>query len=300
MWSADKWKDYELLDCGDGRRLERWGKQILIRPDPQAIWPRGDHPLWNRADGIYRRSEKGGGGWEIRSLPESWPVRYEGLTFQIRPMGFKHTGVFPEQAPNWDFIRRAVEERRRRKPVSLLNLFAYTGGATLAAAAAGASVCHVDASKGIVGFAKENARLSGLGEAPIRYIVDDCQKFVQREIRRGRRYDAIVMDPPSYGRGPSGEVWKFEENIAPFLDLCVQLLSDDPLFVIINSYTTGISPSTPAYLLGISLAPRFGGEIESGELLLPVTQSGLGLPCGHSSRWFVREVREGGRPNYEA
>ena len=286
MWRADKWKDYELIDCGGGRRLERWGKQILIRPDPQAVWPQGEHPLWSRADGIYRRSEKGGGGWEIRSLPESWPVRYGDLTFQIRPMGFKHTGVFPEQAPNWDFIRRTVEERRRSKPVRLLNLLAYTGGATLAGAAAGASVCHVDASKGIVGFAKENARLSGLGDAPIRYIVDDCQKFIQREIRRGRRYDAIVMDPPSYGRGPSGEVWKFEENIASFLDLCVQLLSDDPLFVMINSYTTGISPSTPAYLLGLSLLPRFGGEIESGELLLPVTQSGLGLPCGHTSRWL--------------
>ena len=289
MWRADNWKEYELLDCGGGQRLERWGKQILIRPDPQAIWPRGEHPLWNRANGVYRRSEKGGGGWEIRSLPESWPIQYENLTFQIRPMGFKHTGVFPEQAVNWDFIRRAVEQRRRRKPVSLLNLFAYTGGATLAAAAAGASVCHVDASKGIVGFAKENARLSGLGEAPIRYIVDDCQKFIQREIRRGRRYDAIVMDPPSYGRGPSGEVWKFEENIAPFLDLCVQLLSDDPLFVVINSYTTGISPATPAYQLGLSLLPRFGGRIESGELLLPVTQSGLGLPCGHTSRWIGQE-----------
>lgn len=286
MWRADNWKDYELLDCGGGQRLERWGRQILIRPDPQAIWPRGEHPLWNKADGIYHRSEKGGGSWQIISLPESWPIRYRDLTFQIRPMGFKHTGVFPEQAVNWDFIRQAVEQRRRSKPVSLLNLFAYTGGATLAAAAAGASVCHVDASKGMVAFAKENARLSGLGEAPIRYLVDDCQKFIQREIRRGHRYDAIVMDPPSYGRGPSGEVWKFEENIAPFLELCFQLLSDDPLFVIINSYTTGISPSTPAYLLGLSLLPRFGGQIESGELLLPVTQSGLGLPCGHTSRWY--------------
>ena len=203
-------------------------------------------------------------------------------------MSFKHTGVFPEQAANWDFIRRQVAERKKKKPVNVLNLFAYTGGATLAAASAGASVCHVDASKGMVAWARENARLSGLGEAPIRYIVDDCKKFIQREVRRGRKYDAIIMDPPSYGRGPSGEIWKFEESIAPFLQLCMEVLTDDPLFVIINSYTTGISPSVPVYLLGMTMARRYGGEVEGGELLLPVSQTGLGLPCGHTSRWIAR------------
>ena len=219
MWSADGWKEYELLDCGGGERLERWGEHILVRPDPQAIWDRGGHPLWKKPDAVYHRSDKGGGQWEIFHLPESWHIHYKDLTFQIKPMSFKHTGVFPEQAANWDFIRRQVAERKKKKPVNVLNLFAYTGGATLAAASAGASVCHVDASKGMVAWARENARLSGLGEAPIRYIVDDCKKFIQREVRRGRKYDAIIMDPPSYGRGPSGEIWKFEESIAPFLQL---------------------------------------------------------------------------------
>ena len=288
MGSADGWKEYELLDCGGGERLERWGEHILVRPDPQAIWDRGGHPLWKKPDAVYHRSDKGGGRWEIFRLPESWRIHYKDLTFQIKPMSFKHTGVFPEQAANWDFIRRQVAERKKKKPVNVLNLFAYTGGATLAAASAGASVCHVDASKGMVAWARENARLSGLGEAPIRYIVDDCKKFIQREVRRGRTYDAIIMDPPSYGRGPSGEIWKFEESIAPFLQLCMEVLSDDPLFVIINSYTTGISPSVPVYLLGMTMARRYGGEVEGGELLLPVTQTGLGLPCGHTSRWIAR------------
>ena len=217
MWTADRWKEYELLDCGGGERLERWGKQILIRPDPQAIWRRGGHPLWKKPDAIYHRSDKGGGSWQIFHLPASWQIHYDDLTFQVKPMNFKHTGLFPEQAANWDFIRQMVASRVAYQPCNVLNLFAYTGGATLAAAAGGASVCHVDASKGMVAWAKENARLSGLAEAPIRYIVDDCKKFIEREIRRGRRYDAIIMDPPSYGRGPSGEVWKFEESIAPFL-----------------------------------------------------------------------------------
>ena len=288
MWSADGWKEYERLDCGGGERLERWGEHILVRPDPQAIWDRGGHPLWKKPDAVYHRSDKGGGRWEIFHLPESWHIHYKDLTFQIKPMSFKHTGVFPEQAANWDFIRRQVAERKKKKPVNVLNLFAYTGGATLAAASAGASVCHVDASKGMVAWARENARLSGLGEAPIRYIVDDCKKFIQREVRRGRKYDAIIMDLPSYGRGPSGVIWKFEESIAPFLQLCMEVLTDDPLFVIINSYTTGISPSVPVYLLGMTMARRYGGEVEGGELLLPVSQTGLGLPCGHTSRWIAR------------
>ena len=288
MWTADRWKEYESLDCGGGERLERWGKQILIRPDPQAIWRRGGHPLWKKPDAIYHRSDKGGGSWQIFHLPASWQIHYDDLTFQVKPMNFKHTGLFPEQAANWDFIRQMVASRVAYQPCNVLNLFAYTGGATLAAAAGGASVCHVDASKGMVAWAKENAKLSGLAEAPIRYIVDDCKKFIEREIRRGRRYDAIIMDPPSYGRGPSGEVWKFEESIAPFLELCMGVLSEDPLFLIINSYTTGISPSVPVYLLGMTMARRYGGTVEGGELLLPVTQSGLGLPCGHTTRWICQ------------
>ncbi len=286
MWAANRWKEYELLDCGGGERLERWGRQILIRPDPQAIWKRGGHPLWRKANAIYHRSEKGGGNWEIFDLPPQWNIAYDDLTFQIKPMNFKHTGVFPEQAANWDFTRQMIKSRN--KPVSVLNLFAYTGGATLAAASAGASVCHVDASKGMVAWAKENAAASGLSQAPIRYIVDDCKKFVEREIRRGHTYDAIIMDPPSYGRGPSGEIWKFEDNIAEFLELCMGVLSEDPLFLIINSYTTGISPSVPVYLLGMTMQKRYGGSVEGGELLLPVTQSGLMLPCGHTSRWVCR------------
>lgn len=286
MWTSNHWQDYELLDCGGGRRLERWGKQILVRPDPQAIWQPEGSPLWQKADAVYHRSKTGGGHWEVRQLPEHWTIHYQELAFNIKPMSFKHTGVFPEQAANWDFIREKI--RSAGRPVSVLNLFAYTGGATLAAASAGASVCHVDAARGMVTWAKENARSSGLENAPIRYIVDDCKKFIRREITRGRKYDAIIMDPPSYGRGPSGEIWKFEESIAPFLQLCMEVLSDDPLFVIINSYTTGISPSVPVYLLGMTMARRYGGEVEGGELLLPVTQTGLGLPCGHTSRWIAR------------
>lgn len=283
MWVADGWKDYELLDCGDGQRLERWGSQILVRPDPQAIWHRGNHPMWRKPNAIYHRSETGGGSWEIKKLPENWIIAYGNLKFQIKPMNFKHTGVFPEQAVNWDFIQSMIGSRQK-KP-SVLNLFAYTGGATLAAAAAGASVCHVDAAKGMVAQARENAKISGLENAPIRYIVDDCKKFVEREIRRGHRYDAIIMDPPSYGRGPSGEIWKFEENIQEFVELCMGVLSEEPLFMIINSYTTGISPSVPMYLLGMTMQKKYAGQVEGGELMLPVTQSDLYLPCGHASRW---------------
>ena len=287
MWLSNNWKEYALLDCGGGQRLERWGQQILVRPDPQAIWLPAGHSLWAKADATYHRSSSGGGSWKVKHLPESWSLHYEDLTFQIKPMSFKHTGVFPEQAANWDFIRQQI--RQAGRPVSVLNLFAYTGGATLAAASAGASVCHVDAARGMVTWAKENAKCSGLENAPIRYIVDDCKKFIKREITRGRKYDAIIMDPPSYGRGPSGEIWRFEENIGELVDLAVQLLSDDPLFIIINSYTAGISPSVPAYILGTTAAKRFGGTVEAQELGLPVESTGLALPCGHTSRWICKK-----------
>ena len=242
MWIADKWQDYELLDCGGGEKLERWDKQFLVRPDPQAIWETPhQNPAWKRANARYLRSQTGGGHWEKKALPESWKVHYGELTFQVKPMNFKHTGLFPEQAVNWDFVMDKI--RNAGRPIRVLNLFAYTGGATVACAKAGASVCHVDAAKGMVAWARENAKLSGLEDAPIRWIIDDCAKFVEREIRRGKTYDAIIMDPPSYGRGPGGEVWKLEENLYPFVKLCAGVLSDKPLFVLINSYTTGLAPS---------------------------------------------------------
>ncbi len=285
MFTTENWKDYELLDTSDGERLERWGRYILIRPDPQIIWRNvACHPAWKRADGIYRRSETGGGRWVKNNLPESWNISYGKLRFVLRPMGFKHTGLFPEQAANWDWFSDLI--RRANRPVKVLNLFAYTGGATVAAAAAGASVVHVDAAKGMVAQAKENASLSGLSEAPIRYIVDDCKKFVEREIRRGNRYDGIIMDPPSYGRGPSGEIWKLEENINGLIALAASVLSDNPLFFLINSYTTGLSPLTMRYLLELNVRSRFGGRIESEELALRVAQTGAYLPCGASTRWF--------------
>ncbi|HHU04945.1 MAG TPA: SAM-dependent methyltransferase [Clostridiales bacterium] len=284
MWFADKWEDFELIDCSRGEKLERWGREILVRPDPQAIWdtPR-EHKGWQSPGAKYTRSSSGGGSWEIRKLPESWKIRYGDLTFNIKPMNFKHTGLFPEQSVNWDYIREKISSAGR--PVNVLNLFAYTGAATLAAASAGASVCHVDAAKGMVAWAKENAKVSGLSDKPIRWIVDDCAKFVEREIRRGRRYDAIIMDPPSYGRGPSGEIWKFEDNIYRFLELCREVLSDEPLFVVLNSYTTGVSPSTLTYLCQSIFKKRFGGKSRSEELGLPVTMSGLNLPCGATCRW---------------
>ena len=288
MWSSENWKDYELLDTSDGERLERWGNYILIRPDPQIIWKNAaKHPAWKRADGIYRRSSSGGGAWVKNKLPESWKIGYGSLGFLLRPMGFKHTGLFPEQAANWDWFSELI--RNEDRPIKVLNLFAYTGGATVAAASAGASVVHVDASKGIVAQAKENAALSGLSEAPIRYIVDDCKKFVEREIRRGNTYEGIIMDPPSYGRGPNGEVWKLEDSIDELITLASRLLSDKPLFFLVNSYTTGLSPLTMSYLLELKVRSRFGGQIESGELGLRVTQTGAYLPCGASSRWFLEK-----------
>ena len=284
MWIADNWKDYELLDASDGERLERWGKYILRRPDPQIIWKNAaKHRAWKNADAIYKRSSKGGGGWTKNALPETWNINYRDLTFVLKPMGFKHTGLFPEQAANWDWFSELISKAGRE--IKVLNLFAYTGGATVAAAKAGASVCHVDASKGMVAQAKENAALSGLSEAPIRYIVDDCKKFVEREIKRGNRYDGIIMDPPSYGRGPSGEVWKIEECIDEFVRLAVSVLSDKPLFFLLNSYTTGLSPLAMRYIVDLNLVSKFGGNVEAGELALPVSQTSGLLPCGASVRW---------------
>ena len=284
MYCSNNWQDYELLDASDGERLERWGKYILIRPDPQIIWKDvAKHPAWKKADGIYRRSNNGGGGWIKQKTPEYWDITYGDLKFRLKPMGFKHTGLFPEQAANWDWFSSLIKKAGR--PIKVLNLFAYTGGATVAAAKAGAQVVHVDASKGMVAMAKENAALSGLENAPIRYIVDDCKKFVEREIRRGNKYDGIIMDPPSYGRGPGGEVWKLEDSIDEFVGLASQILSDDPLFFLINSYTTGLSPMTMNYILDLKVKSRFGGKTESEELGLRVTQSGSFLPCGASSRW---------------
>lgn len=293
MWVAEHWKNYCILDCGDGAKVERWGDYTLIRPDPQVIWPKATPSRhWGTPNAIYHRSHTGGGKWEIRQLPEQWAIAYDAppfsdkpLRFQLKPMTFKHTGLFPEQAANWSFIHRTIQQAKR--PIRVLNLFAYTGGATLAAAHAGASVCHVDAARGMVQWARENAALSGLADAPIRWIVDDCIKFVQRELRRGREYDAIIMDPPSYGRGPSGEMWKIEENIADFVTLTMRLLSKQPLFMLISSYSTGLAPSTMAYLLGRTVGKRFTGIIEAQELGLPVKSTGLVLPCGSSARWIV-------------
>ena len=284
MWIADGWKDYEVIDCSQGEKLERWGKYLLIRPDPQVIWNTERTAAgWKRPNGHYHRSTRGGGEWEFFSLPEQWSIHYKELTFQLKPFSFKHTGLFPEQAANWDWFGEKI--RRAGRPIKVLNLFAYTGGATLAAAKAGAAVTHVGASKGMVGWAKENAHASGLSEAPIRWIVDDCVKFVEREIRRGNHYDAIIMDPPSYGRGPKGEIWKIEDSVFPLVELCAKLLSDRPLFFLINSYTTGLAPAVLTYMLGIAVKTKFGGSVRSEEIGLPVTASGLVLPCGAAGRW---------------
>jgi len=284
MWVADKWKDYELIDASAGERLERWGSHILVRPDPQAIWktPRLN-PLWERPEGRYSRSSTGGGAWDKGRLPPEWDVGYGDLKFHVKPMNFKHTGLFPEQAANWDWMRERIAAAGRE--IRVLNLFAYTGGATAACLAAGASVCHVDAARGMVAWAKENAALSGVADKSVRWIVDDCAKFVEREIRRGRRYDAIIMDPPSYGRGPGGEVWKLEDSLWDFVSLCRGILSDEPLFVLINSYTTGLAPSVLTYIADSVFTARLGGASRAEELVLPVTQSGLALPCGASCRW---------------
>ncbi len=294
MWIADRWKDYQVIDSSCGEKLERWDKYTLVRPDPQVIWntPKTEKG-WTRMNGHYHRSKSGGGEWEFFNLPNEWTIRYpliigKTLTFRLKPFSFKHTGVFPEQAVNWDWFSQIIATAKQQNPdrkISVLNMFAYTGGATIAAAAAGAHVTHVDAAKGMVAWARENAAVSGLAEAPIRWIVDDCVKFVEREIRRGSRYDAIIMDPPSYGRGPKGEIWKIEDNVFPLIQLCSQLLSDAPIFFLINSYTTGLQPAVLSYMLSTALK-RFGGNVAASEVGLPVTSNGLVLPCGASGRWW--------------
>ena len=284
MWIANQWKDYEVIDTSTGEKLERWGDYILVRPDPQVIWntPK-NNAGWRKKNGHYHRSVKGGGEWEFWNLPEEWSIHYKELTFHLKPFSFKHTGLFPEQAVNWDWFSELI--RNAGRPIKVLNLFAYTGGATLSAAKAGANVTHVDASKGMVAWAKENAAASGLKGAPIRWLVDDCVKFVEREIRRGNQYDAIIMDPPSYGRGPKGEIWKIEESIYPFIELTTQILTDKPLFYLVSSYTTGLQPAVLTYMIQTALVPRFGGVVESSEIGLPVSSNGLVLPCGASGRW---------------
>ena len=285
MRNTFDWKDYELIDCSDGERLERWKDIILVRPDPQVIWKtEKKNPLWKKADAFYHRSKTGGGNWEVKTkLPPFWTLQYKDLTFNVKNMGFKHTGIFPEQAVNWDEIRKMI--RNANRPVKVLNLFAYTGGATIACLKEGASVVHVDASKGMVSWAKENAVSSSVADKSVRWIVDDCIKFVQREIRRGNKYDIIIMDPPSYGRGPGGEVWKLEDEIYGFVELCSRLLYSDSIAVLINSYTTGLSPSVMQYILGSVVVPRFGGSVSSSEIGLPVTESKMILPCGASAFW---------------
>lgn len=279
------WQDYELIDCSGGERLERWGNIVLIRPDPQIIWstPK-NNPLWRKAHARYHRSSSGGGKWEVyKKHPDVWKINFNDLCFQIKPMGFKHTGVFPEQAVNWLFVDEKI--RRSKRQLNVLNLFAYTGGATLACANAGAKVCHVDASKGMVQWAKENAAVSGLSDKPVRWIVDDCVKFVQREIRRGNKYDGIIMDPPSYGRGPGGEVWKLEEQLFSLVELCTGVLSDNPEFFLLNSYTTGLSPAVMQYLLGVLVQKKYGGTLSSDEIGLKATETGFVLPCGSTAIW---------------
>lgn len=285
MRVADGWKDYELLDCSDGERLERWGDVILIRPDPQVIWKTPKkHPMWKKANARYLRSSTGGGHWEIlRKTPDAWRIDYKELGLNVKTMGFKHTGIFPEQAVNWDYTAELI--RNAGRPLKVLNLFSYTGGATVACLKAGAQVVHVDASKGMVNWAKENAAASHVADRPVRWIVDDCIKFVQREIRRGNKYDIIIMDPPSYGRGPGGEVWKLEDEVYGFVELCTEVLSDDPIMMLINSYTTGLSPAVMQYILGALVVPKFGGNVTGSEIGLPVTQTGMVLPCGASAIW---------------
>lgn len=285
MWCADNWKDYEVLDTSSGEKLERWGDYLLVRPDPQVIWNTEKKAKgWKNKNGHYHRSNKGGGEWEFMNLPNEWSIQYHplDLTFHLKPFSFKHTGLFPEQATNWDWFSNLI--RKAGRPIKVLNLFAYTGGATLAAAKAGASVTHVDASKGMVTWAKENAAASGLAEAPIRWLVDDCVKFVEREIRRGNTYDAIIMDPPSYGRGPKGEIWKIEESIYPFIELTSQILSDHPLFFLINSYTTGLQPAVLSYMIHTAILSKHPGQVSADEVGLPVSGNGLVLPCGASGR----------------
>lgn len=288
MLLANEWSDYALIDCANGEKLEKWGNFTLVRPDPQIIWPQKQNKAeWEKCDAHYHRSKSGGGSWEYnKNLPGAWQIKYKNLTFNVKPMGFKHTGIFPEQAVNWDFIDEKIKSAHR--DIKVLNLFAYTGGATVAAAKAGASVVHVDAAKGMVLWAKENAVSSGLADAPIRYIVDDVIKFVCREIRRGNKYDAIIMDPPTYGRGPNGEVWKFEDELYPLIEKCMSLLSDKPLFMIVNSYTSNVSSTVVKNVLELSAKAKFGGYVTNDEIAIPVKNSGICLPCGAATRWISK------------
>ena len=288
MLLANEWSDYALIDCANGEKLEKWGSFTLVRPDPQIIWPQKQHKAeWEKCDAHYHRSKSGGGSWEYnKKLPGAWQIKYKNLTFNVKPMGFKHTGIFPEQAVNWDFIDEKIKSANR--DIKVLNLFAYTGGATVAAAKAGASVVHVDAAKGMVLWAKDNAVSSGLADAPIRYIVDDVIKFVCREIRRGNKYDAIIMDPPTYGRGPNGEVWKFEDELYPLIEKCMSLLSDNPLFMIVNSYTSNVSSTVVKNVLELSVKAKFGGYVTNDEIAIPVKNSGICLPCGAATRWISK------------
>ncbi len=285
MRISSNWVDYELIDCSSGERLERWGDIILIRPDPQIIWnTKRENPLWHKAHAKYHRSNSGGGQWQVfKKLPSQWSLKYNDLVFNVKPMGFKHTGIFPEQAVNWDFASDIIKNADRQ--LNVLNLFGYTGCATLACLEAGAKVCHVDASKGMVQWAKENAASSGLSDRPVRWLVDDCMKFVAREQRRGNKYDGLIMDPPSYGRGPGGEVWKLEEQLYSFVELCSTILADDARFFILNSYTTGLSASVMEYMLSTIIQKKFGGSVSSSEIGLPVTDSKLILPCGSTAIW---------------
>lgn len=290
MWTADNWKDYELLDTASGEKLERWGDYILVRPDPQVIWDTAhEHPAWKKKNAHYHRSAKGGGEWQFIDLPKEWTINYklpsveQPLTFHLKPFAFKHTGIFPEQAVNWDWFSEKIKNAGR--PVKVLNLFAYTGGATIAAAAAGAQVTHVDAAKGMVGWAKENAASSKIPSTSVRWLIDDCVKFVEREERRGNKYDAIIMDPPSYGRGPKGETWKIEENVYPLIVKAARLLSSEPLFFLINSYTTGLQPAVLSYMLNTAIALEHGGRVESSEIGIEVSGTELILPCGACGRW---------------
>ena len=294
---ANNWNDYKILDMADGQKLEKWGDVILSRPDPQIIWKDKSYPeKWKNINATYHRSKTGGGTWEYnKKMPQQWQIKYKDLTFNIKPMGFKHTGIFPEQAVNWDWMMDKIQNeiKTTNREVKVLNLFAYTGGATVACLYAGASVCHVDSSKGMVAWAKENVVSSRLQERPVRYIVDDVVKFVQREIRRGNKYDAIIMDPPSYGRGANGEVWKFEENLPMLIEICMQVLSDDPVFFLINSYTTGTSSMVLENLLKMNMRKKYGkradnGIFENGEVGLPMTDSDFILPCGIYSKWVKK------------
>ena len=290
MWLADNWKDYRLMDASDGEKAEYWGNWLLIRPEPQAVWNyRSNNSVWKNADAHYQRSSSGGGAWDYKAkkLPEKWQIGYKGLTFNIKPTGFKHTGLFPEQAVNWDWFGALIKNAKR--PIRLLNLFAYTGGATVAALTAGAEVVHVDASKGMISWAKENVASSGLSDRSIRYITDDVKKFVAREARRQRQYDAIIMDPPSYGRGPSGELWKIEDELYPLILECMKILSDKPLFFLINSYTTGLCTTVLSNILEITMKKKFSGTVTADEIGLPIQNSSLILPCGISARWQANQ-----------